>query len=256
MSIITFSEEFTQLIGRWREFVPNGDGTVAPRLTNQEIIDAVRNVLRLTLHSNSDIPDYSPVRTPVTGIEVHTPATPVAPKFNRSQMNSSIGRYRSLDTLITQDKEQTKTNEDQSGGKFDGDATIVYEQKNACEEHIKSIRRLSNVAARSGTVRPSTMAMRPTMPSKQRRSTAVPATPTSSKFNLTLNVEKITNPMRRRSIAIGSVKNTPSVSTTNRTPSVAVAPMPRSPISTRNSKYAYVQSTIPKTARAIRKSAK
>ncbi|XP_033339266.2 uncharacterized protein LOC117227846 [Megalopta genalis] len=252
MSIITFSEEFTKMVGRWKEFVPTGNGGLAPRLTNQEIIDAVRNVLRLTLNTNPDIPDYSPVRTPVTGIEIRTPDTPVAPKFNRSQLSTSLGRYGSLDTLVTEDQEHVITVHDQ-GEEFDANETVVHVDKD--EESTKPMRRLSNIASAAVTIeQPSTSTSRSGLPSKQRRSVAVPGTPTSSKITSTLKAEKMTSSTRRRSIA--AVKPSSAVSSTSNTPSAVVAPMVRSPISTRKSKYAYVQSTIPKTARAVRKSTK
>ncbi|XP_076660537.1 uncharacterized protein LOC143363893 [Halictus rubicundus] len=87
--------------------VEHEDGTSASPLTNLEIQETIQNVQQAILGVNASVPDYSSVKTPATGIIVCTPSAPVVPKSSLDSANISLGRYRSLDTLMTDDKDAT-----------------------------------------------------------------------------------------------------------------------------------------------------
>ncbi|XP_012140459.2 uncharacterized protein LOC105662469 [Megachile rotundata] len=98
MNAVNFAEELTQVISRWTKTGTNVEG---PLLTNQQAINVIRDVAQIMLGVTLQVPDYSSVRTPATGIAVCTPNAPTIPKINLDSNNTSLGRFRSLDTLTS-----------------------------------------------------------------------------------------------------------------------------------------------------------
>ncbi|XP_076285089.1 uncharacterized protein LOC143211368 [Lasioglossum baleicum] len=339
MNHVRFAEEFSLFLRRWMTPVTNEDGTSAPLLTNQQIASAIHNVEQVLLGVNLAMPDYSSVKTPATGIAVCTPSAPMIQKSSLDTPNTSLGRYRSLDTLMAEDKDAaTKVEElasksqeemdiDENTGnettieemkfisrsspaihvtkigksdtfireeekaKVDADQTISNTfieadasanelqrilkkfdelrdcasnvvsriddvKKEVCPQSTKPIRRLSSIGGFPGLGRTSTL-IRPMPPTKLRRSSAgIPGTPTSSKLNSGMKVEKSTI-CTRRSISVTSTVRSPNATIQqpkNRSPSTTTTVlMKKSPITTKNPKYAHVQSTIPKPTTTKRK---
>lgn len=330
---LKFEEEFTQFLCRWMEPITNEDGTTSPPLTNEELGSAIQNVQQVLFGAVPPTPDYSSVKTPATGIAVCTPSAPNIQKPNMDSPTASLGRYRSLDTLMTEDKDATniveefasKSQEDMDVDENTGsDATIedtkmisrstpaihvtkagksdtfIREQQNSsrpfnendasmielrrilkkidelrecannvvtriddvkkdvCPQSTKPIRRLSSIG---GLSRTSTL-VRPLPPTKMRRSSSgIPGTPTSSKLNSTIEksmkTEKSTISTKRSSMAVVSTSRSPNSNGPQKSTATATATviMKKSPCTTKNPKYAHVQSTIPKSTTTKRKAA-
>ncbi|XP_015436862.1 PREDICTED: uncharacterized protein LOC107192173 isoform X1 [Dufourea novaeangliae] len=100
MNAVKFAEEFTQLLCRWTRTVTNEDGSSAPLLTNKQLLKIIQDVIQVMHGVSLQILDYSTITTPTTGIAVCTPTAPVVAKLDLHQNNTSISRFRSLDTLI------------------------------------------------------------------------------------------------------------------------------------------------------------
>ncbi|XP_076644610.1 uncharacterized protein LOC143354402 [Halictus rubicundus] len=125
-------------------------------------------------------------------------------------------------------------------------------KKDVCPQSTMPIRRLSSIGGFPGLGRPSTL-IRPIPSSKMRRSTSgIPGTPTSSKLSSMLKAEKITSSTRRTTVVTSSERS-PNRALRNRSPSVTPIIIKKSPCTTKNPKYAHVQSTIPKPTSLKRK---
>ncbi|KOC65543.1 hypothetical protein WH47_00513 [Habropoda laboriosa] len=130
-------------------------------------------------------------------------------------------------------------------------------KEEVCPQSRRHIRRLSAVGV-SGINRITSM-KRPTQPPKLRRSsTGLPGTPTSSKYNATLPVNKMEGSARRKSISTTtSIQTRPAKLSPNRSPVITSTASKKSTSSgdrpAKNPKYAHIQSTIPKVSVSSKK---
>ncbi|CAK9812878.1 hypothetical protein ANTPLA_LOCUS7577 [Anthophora plagiata] len=137
-------------------------------------------------------------------------------------------------------------------------AKIDDVKEEVCPQSTRHIRRLSSIGT-SGINRTGSM-KRPIQPPKLRRSsTGLPGTPTSSKSNATLPVNKTESAARRKSISATTIHiSKQSKISPNRSPALTSSTKKKLMSSgdkpARNPKYAHVQSTIPKAFPNIKKS--
>ncbi|CAK9827412.1 hypothetical protein ANTRET_LOCUS5107 [Anthophora retusa] len=135
-------------------------------------------------------------------------------------------------------------------------AKIDDVKEEVCPQSTRHIRRLSSIGT-SGSNRTGSI-KRPIQPPKLRRSsTGLQGTPTSSKSNATLPVNKTESSARRKSISANTIHTKQSKISPNRSPALTSSTKKKLMSSgdkpARNPKYAHVQSTIPKALPNVKK---
>ena len=153
MNAVSFAEEFTNLIFRWTKPGEGGDG---PPLTNQQLLNAIRDVVQILLGVSLQVPDYSSVRTPGTGITICTPNAPTVPRLTMDSNNTSLARFRSLDTLTFCNAVNISNNDTLISKSQEKIETLNGDQAESTPEQKKFISRSSpaihvNSVARSDT---------------------------------------------------------------------------------------------------------
>lgn len=138
---------------------------------------------------------------------------------------------------------------------------VVSKIENVVKEQTsKPIHRLSGIGSYQWGNRGSTL-NRPAPPPKMRRSSSgFQGTPTSSKLNTTMTTQKEQSSGRRKTMSTATIQlTTASVNTTSSRPATGTpspSPVKKSGLkSAKSSKYAHVQSTIPKSTSATKKKA-
>ncbi|KZC14068.1 PREDICTED: uncharacterized protein LOC107192177 [Dufourea novaeangliae] len=311
MNVQKFSEEFTELVNRWRRPIQNKDGTSAPSLTSRQIVYTVQAGLHvilgdtsvsrsaslnnlLTLAESNEVKSIkSPTWKSQEKIDIdENGASITLPKDKKIISQSGLTIHASSipksDTFIREQAEKDAANafaerekkkallENETLGyelqmimkKIDSlreyTSNVVSNMNNLDQDVVgkstKPRRRLSLVGATTGMKRSSPL-MRSIPSSKNRRSvTRSPGTSTPSNLNTTITAVKKNAVSTRRSTIVGAgdLKNLPKVSSSINSPMVpAISVTKNSPVAnsktSKNSKYAHVQSTIPKVLAGKRK---